>query len=394
MDDEAFRAELRDFCLARCPAETRALVARGGKLGRREWSNWQRILFERGWGAPNWPVEHGGTGWTLHQRHIFDEVLAECDCPPQYHHGLRHLGPVLIAYGSEEQKRHYLPGILDGSVWWCQGYSEPDAGSDLAALKTRAVRDGGDYVVDGTKMWTSHAQEADMMYTLVRTSQEAKKQQGISLLLIPLNSPGISITPIRTIDNWHHVNQVFLDGVRVPVSARVGEEGQGWGYGKYLLQHERLGVANTAPILGLLNRARRLVTEELEPTDPRRAALQQRLLRLEAEAMALRDMGRRALEDIMQDRPLGSVSSVMKLAGSNLMQALEEVGLDATGRRLAFRFRDMDDGTSNTTDPGNGRSAEPGIEWLQNFLYGRVRTIYGGSNEVQKNLLARSLFGN
>lgn len=384
MDDEAFRAELRDFCLTQCPPEIRALVARNGKLGRKEWSTWQRILFERGWGAPNWPVEYGGTGWTLHQRHIFDEVLAECDCPPQYHHGLRHLAPVLIAYGSEEQKRQHLPGILDGSVWWCQGYSEPDAGSDLASLKTRAVRDGDDYVVDGTKIWTSHAQEADMMYTLVRTSQEPKKQQGISLLLIPLDAPGISVTPIRTIDNWHHVNQVFLDGVRVPVSARVGEEGQGWGYGKYLLQHERLGVANTAPIIGLLNRARRLV-EEMPAGDPRRTALRQRLLRLEAEALALRDMGRRALDDIMHDRPLGNVSSVMKLVGSNLMQALEEVGLDATGRTIAFRFRDIDD--------ANGKSTEPGIEWLQNFLYGRARTIYGGSNEVQKNLLARTLFG-
>ncbi|MBO1073820.1 acyl-CoA dehydrogenase family protein [Roseomonas marmotae] len=385
MDDEAFRAEVREFCLTRCPPEIRALMARGGKLGRKEWSTWQRILFERGWGAPNWPVEYGGTGWTMRQRHIFDEVLAECDCPPQYHHGLRHLAPVLIAYGSEEQKAKYLPGILDGSVWWCQGYSEPDAGSDLASLKTRAVRDGDDYIVDGTKIWTSHAQEADMMYTLVRTSQEPKKQQGISLLLIPLDSPGISITPIRTIDNWHHVNQVFLDGVRVPVSARVGEEGQGWGYGKFLLQHERLGVANTEPVVRLLARTRKLV-EEMPATDPRRAELRQRLLRAEAEVMAMRDLGRRALEDIMHGRPLGNVSSVMKLIGSNLMQALEEIALDATGRRLAFGFRDL--------EAEGGKSARPGIEWLQNFLYGRARTIYGGSNEVQKNLLARTLFGN
>lgn len=383
-DLEAFRAEVREFALTRCPPDIRELVARGGKLGRDAWSRWQRILYEHGWGAPNWPKEAGGTGWDLMRRHVFDEVMAECDCPPQYHHGLRHLGPVLIEYGSEEQKARFLPGILDGSVWWCQGYSEPGAGSDLASLKTRGERDGDAYVVNGQKMWTSHAQEADMMYTLVRTSQEAKKQQGISLLLIPLNSPGITVRPIRTIDGWHHVNEVFLDNVRVPVADRVGEEGQGWDYGKFLLNHERLNGANVAPLIRQLGRVRRLVADEFAGAGDatRRAALEERLLAVEAETMGARALGRAAVETIVARKPLGNTASVIKLVSSRLMQKLDEIGLDATGRRLVSRFRPLD-----------GNTPPDGIEALQNFLYGRVRTIYGGSSEVQKNVLAKSLFG-
>ncbi|WP_431272110.1 acyl-CoA dehydrogenase family protein [Dankookia sp. P2] len=227
----AFRAEVRDFALTRCPPEIRAVVAANGKLGRKQWAPWQRILHVHGWGAPSWPKEHGGTGWDQRRRHIFDEVLAECDCPPQYHHGLRHLGPVLIAFGTEEQKARFLPGILSGEDWWCQGYSEPGAGSDLASLKTRAVREGDAYVVTGQKLWTSHAHESDWMYTLVRTNAEVKRQEGITLLLIPLDSPGIRVREVRTIDGWHHVNEVFLDGVRVPVANRIGEENKGWTYG-------------------------------------------------------------------------------------------------------------------------------------------------------------------
>ncbi|MCR0981073.1 acyl-CoA dehydrogenase family protein [Roseomonas populi] len=382
-DYAAFRAEVREFCLTRCPADIRALVARGGKLGRDAWSRWQRILFDHGWGAPNWPREYGGTGWDLRQRHIFDETLAESDCPPQYHHGLRHLGPVLIEYGTEEQKRRFLPGILDGSVWWCQGYSEPGAGSDLASLKTRAVREGDKYVVDGQKTWTSHAQEADMMYTLVRTSQEAKKQQGITLLLIPLDSPGISIRPIRTIDNWQHVNEVFLDGVRVPAENRVGEEGQGWSYGKFLLHHERLAGANVAPLLRQLARTRRLIEEgATEGEEGRRRALEHRLLLAEAEITGVRALGHAALEATLRREPLGNTAAVIKLTSANLMQRLDEIALDATGHRLVSRFRPVD-----------GNAPPEGMEWLQNYLYGRVRTIYGGSDEVQKNLLARTLFG-
>lgn len=387
VDYDAFREEVRDFAMTRCPPEIRAVVATYRKLSRKIWYPWQKILFEHGWGAPGWPKEYGGTGWDLKQRHIFDEVMAECDCPPQYHHGLRHLGPVIIEYGSEEQKRRFLPGMLNGEDWWCQGYSEPNAGSDLASLRTAARREGDEYVVEGQKTWTSHAHEADWMYTLVRTSKEPKKQQGISLLLIPLNAPGITIRPIRTIDGWHHVNEVFLDNVRVPMANRVGEEGQGWTYGKFLLERERLGGANVAPAMKNLERTRALLAHELSA--PRHAMkrnlLEERLLMAEAELRGAQALGQEAVAATMEGRPLGLLPSVLKLSTSVTSQHVGEIALDAVGERLASRFRPMD---------AAGPNAEaPGIEWVQNYMYGRVRTIYGGSSEVQKNVIAKQLFG-
>ena len=387
IDYDAFREEVRDFALTRCPPEIRAVVATYRKLSRKVWYPWQKILFEHGWGAPGWPKEHGGTGWNLKQRHIFDEVMAECDCPPQYHHGLRHLGPVIIEFGSDEQKRRFLPGILSGQDWWCQGYSEPGAGSDLASLRTTARREGDEYVVEGQKTWTSHAQEADWMYTLVRTSKEAKKQQGISLLLIKLDTPGISIRPIRTIDGWHHVNEVFLDNVRVPVANRVGDEGQGWTYGKFLLERERLGGANVAPMLKNLERTRALLAQELAA--PRhalkRSTLEERLLSAEAELRGAQALGQEAIAATMEGRSLGLLPSVLKLSTSVTSQHVAEIALDAVGERLAPRYR--------PTDAAGANAEAPGIEWVQNYMYGRVRTIYGGSSEVQKNVIAKQLFG-
>jgi len=384
---EAFREEVRDFALTRCPPEIRAVVATYRKLSRKVWYPWQRILFEHGWGAPSWPREFGGTGWDQRQRVIFDEVMAECDCPPQYHHGLRHLGPVIIEFGTPEQQARFLPGILNGEDWWCQGYSEPGAGSDLASLRTTARLEGDEYVVEGQKTWTSHAHESDWMYTLVRTSKEAKKQQGISLLLIPLNSPGITIRPIRTIDAWHHVNEVFLDQVRVPVANRIGAEGQGWTYGKFLLERERLGGANIAPHHKALERVRALVAQELKDEGRRaeRELLQHRLLRAEAELLGASELGRESVEAVIEGRALGMLPAVIKLSTSVTMQTISQVALDAVGERLAPRFRRIE---------GEGPNAEaPGIEWVQNYMYARVRTIYGGSSEVQKNVIAKQLFG-
>ena len=387
IDYEAFRAEVRDFALTHCPADLREAVVKLKKQGRHEMLTWQKILYARGWGAPGWPREHGGTGWDLRQRHIFDETLAECDCPTQPYQALRHIAPVLIEFGTPEQKARYLPPMLRGEAHWCQGYSEPGAGSDLASLKTAAVLDGDHYVVSGQKIWTTGAHEADMMYALVRTSREAKKQQGITMLLIPMDSPGLTVRQIRTIDGIHNVNEVFFDTVRVPVGNRVGEEGRAWDYGKFLLSHERLGGANVAPLLRLLARTRRMVEEEFagRPGHPRRAELERRILRIEAELQGVKALGRRAIEDMVAKRPLGAVSSVIKLVSSNLMQALDEVGLDAAGHRLAARLRAVDGAGPN--------AAEDGIWWLRNFMHGRARTIYGGSSEVQKNVLARTLFG-
>ena len=387
IDYQAFRNEIEAFVQKNCPQDIRKLVAENRKLSREPWSRWQKILHQHGWGAPNWPKELGGTGWNPKQQAIYGEVLAENDCPAQYHHGLRHIGPVLIEFGSPEQKSRYLPGILDGSDWWCQGYSEPNAGSDLASLKTRGEVRGDTIIVNGQKTWTSHAQESDLMYTLVRTSEEARKQDGISLLIIPLKARGITVRPIRTIDGWLHVNEVFLDNVEVPLSDCIGDVGSGWKYGKFLLARERLNSANTAPLFQYLSRTRYLIAEKL--TQPkhraRRAALELRLLNVEAELRGIRELGLEAIEAVMSKTPITTQPSVLKLTSSRLYQTITEIGAEVVGPEFAARMP-LQEGSAFDEN-------EQATLWIQNYFYSRVRTIYGGSDEVQKNMVARELFG-
>ncbi len=387
IDYQAFRNEVETFVQKNCPKDIRKLVAENRKLSREPWSRWQKILHQHGWGAPNWPTELGGTGWNPKQQAIYGEVLAENDCPAQYHHGLRHIGPVLIEFGSPEQKSRYLPGILDGSDWWCQGYSEPNAGSDLASLKTRGEVCGDTIIVNGQKTWTSHAQESDLMYTLVRTSEEARKQDGISLLIIPIKAHGITVRPIRTIDGWLHVNEVFLDNVEVPLSDCIGDVGSGWKYGKFLLARERLNSANTAPLFQYLSRTRHLIAEKL--TQPkhraRRAALELRLLNVEAELRGIRELGLEAIEAVMSKTPITTQPSVLKLTSSRLYQTITEIGAEVVGPEFAARMP-LQEGSAFDEN-------EQATLWIQNYFYSRVRTIYGGSDEVQKNMVARELFG-
>lgn len=387
IDYQAFRNEVEAFVQKNCPQDIRKLVAENRKLSREPWSRWQKILHQHGWGAPNWPKELGGTGWNPKQQAIYGEVLAENDCPAQYHHGLRHIGPVLIEFGSPEQKGRYLPGILDGSDWWCQGYSEPNAGSDLASLKTRGEVRGDTIIVNGQKTWTSHAQESDLMYTLVRTSEEARKQDGISLLIIPIKAQGITVRPIRTIDGWLHVNEVFLDNVEVPLSDCIGDVGSGWKYGKFLLARERLNSANTAPLFQYLSRTRHLIAEKL--TQPkhraRRVALELRLLNVEAELRGIRELGLEAIEAVMSKTPITTQPSVLKLTSSRLYQTITEIGAEVVGPEFAARMP-LQEGSAFDEN-------EQATLWIQNYFYSRVRTIYGGSDEVQKNMVARELFG-
>ena len=387
IDYQAFRNEIEAFVQKNCPQDIRKLVTENRKLSREPWSRWQKILHQHGWGAPNWPKELGGTGWNPKQQAIYGEVLAENDCPAQYHHGLRHIGPVLIEFGSPEQKSRYLPGILDGSDWWCQGYSEPNAGSDLASLKTRGEVRGDTIIVNGQKTWTSHAQESDLMYTLVRTSEEARKQDGISLLIIPIKAQGITVRPIRTIDGWLHVNEVFLDNVEVPLSDCIGDVGSGWKYGKFLLARERLNSANTAPLFQSLSRTRHLIAEKL--TQPkhraRRAALELRLLNVEAELRGIRELGLEAIEAVMSKTPITTQPSVLKLTSSRLYQTITEIGAEVVGPEFASRMP-LQEGSAFDEN-------EQATLWIQNYFYSRVRTIYGGSDEVQKNMVARELFG-
>jgi len=382
-----FQQSVVDFVQTHCPDDIRQMVAEGRKISREPWSRWQRILYEHGWGAPNWPVEFGGMGWDPMQQSIFNEVLAENDCPPQYHHGLRHIGPVIIEFGSQEQKQKYLPPILDGSDWWCQGYSEPNAGSDLASLNTRADLDGDEFVVNGQKTWTSHAQESDLMYTLVRTSQHSKKQMGISLLIIPMNAPGVSIRPIKTIDGWHHVNEVFLENVRVPISDCIGEPDLGWRYGKFLLARERLNSANTGNLYQSLKRVRLLIENRISDKKfaRRKQLLLGRLVDIEAEMGAVRALGLETIELAMKGDPITLQPSALKLISARLFQQLTETAMEVVGPSAAIRM------PKNEDDPFDG-NLEATL-WAQNYFYSRVKTIYGGSDEVQKNVIARQIFG-
>lgn len=383
VDYEAFRLEVEAFAQSQCPVDLRERVRSNAKLGREDYAAWQRILNARGWAAPGWPVRFGGTGWDMRQRYLFELVMAERDCPPQYHHGLGHIGPVLLHFGTPEQHARFIPGILDGSDWWCQGYSEPGAGSDLAALKTRAVRDGDEYVVTGQKIWTSHAHEADWMYTLVRTSSEGRKQEGITLLLIPLNSPGIRIQPIRTIDAWHHVNEVFLDEVRVPVANRLGEEGGGWKCAKFLLDRERLAPA----IVVRLERLLQQVAAQVQGSPHGTAAFAERLLLAEAEVRAARELLLSAIDDEMNGRLRAAKSSALKLHCSELAQRIIGIAFDALGPRRAARFVPLaEDGALQLAEDDQSNM-------IHNYLFYRSRTIAGGTSEVQKNVIARELFG-
>jgi alkylation response protein AidB-like acyl-CoA dehydrogenase len=390
IDYDAFRREVDDFARTQCPPALRERVRSNAKLGREDYAAWQRMLHARGWAAPGWSKAFGGTGWDMRQRFLFEAVMAERDCPPQYHHGLGHIGPVMLHFGTPEQHARFLPGILDGSDWWCQGYSEPGAGSDLASLKTRAVRDGDDYVVTGQKIWTSHAQEADWMYTLVRTSQEARKQEGITLLLIPLSSPGIRIQPIHTIDAWHHVNEVFLDEVRVPVANRLGDEGGGWRCAKFLLDRERLAPA----IVLRLERLHQQVAAQVAAVAARAGssamadAYAERLLLAEADVRAARELLLSAIDDEMNGRLRAAKSSALKLHCSELAQRIIGIAFDALGSRRAARFVPLaGDGTMQPAEDEESNM-------IHNYLFYRSRTIAGGTSEVQKNVIARELFGN
>ena len=386
---QAFRAELREFMHTHCPPELRTKVRNAHKMGRAEYAQWQRILAAKGWGAPSWPVEHGGTGWDLQQRYIFEEVSAELDCPPLYHHGLGHIGPVIMHFGTPEQKARFLPRILDASQWWCQGYSEPGSGSDLASLKTTAVRDGDHYVVNGQKIWTSHAQEADIMYSLVRTSQEARKQQGITLLAIELSTPGIEVRPIHTIDHWHHVNEVFLRDVRVPVDNCIGEEGTGWKYGKFLLDRERLSPASVPRLIRQLQEVEKLVRERLReqgPSPSLHRALE-RLFVAKASAQGAREMLLSAINEEILGTLQSSKSSALKLHSSELAQAISALAFDLSAPELAARLL-PDDEDAPVPDAEDRER-----QLVHTYLFYRSRSIAGGTSEVQKNVIARELFG-
>ena len=381
-----FRQTLRDFAQQHCPPALKAKVRANEKLGRAEMSEWAKILQRKGWSAPNWPIGWGGTGWDMQQRYLFEEVMAQEDCPPLYHHGIGHIGPVIMHFGTPAQKERYLPRIVDGSEWWCQGYSEPGAGSDLASLRTAAVRDGDDYVINGQKIWTSHAQEADMMYTLVRTSKEGKKQAGISLLLVPMDSPGIEVRPIPTIDHWHHVNEVFLRDVRVPVANLIGEEGGGWACAKFLLDRERLSPATVPRLVRLLEQIEQPLRERGRTQQgASQHMLLERLFLAQAAVAGAKEMLISAIDEEMQGTLASSKSSALKLFCSDLAQQIIGIAFDMSPDYAARLIPSLPEDSP--------ADVELKRELIHTYLFYRSRTLAGGTSEVQKNVIARDIFG-
>ncbi|WP_261525356.1 acyl-CoA dehydrogenase family protein [Burkholderia multivorans] len=384
----AFRQKIADYIEANVPAEVRAATRANRKLGRELLSRYTAAMAKGGLGysAPGWTKEFGGPGWDVMQRLIFEEVTAAMDCPQLYHHGIGHIGPVIQAFGTDAQKARFLPPIIDGSEWWCQGYSEPGAGSDLASLKTSAVLDeaGEHYIVNGQKIWTSHAQEADIMYTLVRTSNAGKPQEGITLLLIPMNSPGIEVRPIHTIDQWHHVNEVFLNDVKVPVFNRIGAEGQGWSYGKFLLDRERLSPALTPRLLRHVQQVTELVRDKIREKGATPSLLKalDRLFEVEAGAYGTREILLSAIREDMAGTLQSSKSSALKMACSKQSQEVTSIAMDVLGPEYAARLLPL-------TMPEDELNLER--NFIHTYLFYRSRTLAGGSTEVQKNIIAKSI---
>ncbi len=384
-DDLAFQQEVRQFLAEAWDADLQAQVGAIPTM-REGMIEWQRRLNKKGWMAPGWPVEHGGTGWSVTQSFIFNSERAASGAPDTIPFGVTMVAPVIIAYGNDEQKARFLPRILQSEDWWCQGYSEPGAGSDLASLKTKAELDGDDYVINGSKIWTTYAQYSDWIFCLVRTDSSGRKQEGITFLLIDMKAPGVTVRPIDTIDGFHHLNEVFFDNVRVPVANRIGEEGKGWTYAKSLLVHERLSIAEVADSKRGLTELREMARVEVNGgktllQDPLFA---KRLSDIEIELMALEFTELRALAAIAEGSEPGPESSLLKLQGTEIQQAIQTLRMDVAGYYSG-------------TVQGDLSAQELGHDYahLTQKLYfrGRASTIYGGSNEVQKNITAKYVLG-
>ena len=387
---EEFRAEVRRFA-RRLPVDLRHKVMNNLKLEKQDYVAYLKLLHEQGWAVGHWPRAYGGCDWTPLQRFIFEEETSEAGAPWLIPFGVNYVGPILYSFGSQAQKERFLPRIRSSDDWWAQGYSEPGAGSDLAGLRTRAVRDGDHYIVTGQKIWTTYVQWADWMFCLVRTSQEDRPQKGISFLLIDMKSPGITIRPIITMDMCHDVNEVFFDAVRVPVENLVGEEGGGWTYAKVLLSNERVLVAEVGRSTRQLRRLDQLANETLRGGKPLRdyAPFARRLAELRLRHFVLQSTCYQAVADAMAGSEPGAEASLMKIRGSELQQDIAEAMVDALGLAgMAYDARDLD---GMGSAPGLGPFEAPGI--LKDHLHGRAATIYGGSNEIQRNIIAKLALG-
>ncbi|MEM5471680.1 pimeloyl-CoA dehydrogenase large subunit [Hoeflea sp. AS60] len=392
-DELAFRDEVRSFFRQALPANIRENIVAGRHTSKDELVTWTRILHDKGWAVPHWPVEHGGTGWSAIKQYIFLEELSQAPAPAPLAFGVNMVGPVIYTFGNEAQKQRFLPRIATLEDWWCQGFSEPGSGSDLASLKTRAVRDGDEYVVNGQKTWTTLAQYADWIFCLVRTDPEARKQSGISFLLIDMKTPGITVRPIQTIDGGHEVNEVFFDDVRVPVENLVGEENKGWNYAKFLLGNERVNIARVGVSKERVRRIKELAG--LQQVGGQRmidqAEFREKIAAVEVRLKALEMTQLRVLagEAKREKGTQDPASSILKIKGSEIQQATTELLMDVVGP-YAMPYQ-PEEGIDGRNEP------DIGPDWASTiapaYFNTRKVSIYGGSNEIQKNIIAKAILG-
>ncbi|CAN7387599.1 acyl-CoA dehydrogenase family protein [Pseudoduganella sp. LjRoot289] len=388
-EDLAFRDQVRAFLAANLPADLQQKVRKHLRLAKEDYVRWHQIVARQGWAAPAWPVEYGGPGWNATQRHIWEEECAIAGTPAILPFGINMVAPVIMAFGNEEQKSYYLPRILSCEDWWCQGYSEPGSGSDLASLKTTAERVGDHYIVNGQKTWTTLGQHADMIFCLVRTDGTVRKQEGISFLLIDMKTPGITVRPIIMLDEDHEVNEVFFDNVKVPVTNLIGKENKGWTYAKYLLGHERTGIAAVGRSKRELQFLKKLANKVLKRgkpllEDPLFAA---KVANLEIELMALETTVLRTI--CQEDQTPGPQASMLKVRGSEIQQILTELMVEALGPDALPFDTSYLEGKAGHAVSGDDDHA-PLAGYYFNF---RKTSIYGGSNEIQKNIITQMILG-
>ncbi len=390
-EELAFRDEVRAFIAENYPKH---LIEVGSRedLEPSDMVAWHKILGKKGWSVPAWPVEYGGTGWTPTQRYIWSEENARVNAIMPLPFGVSMVAPVIYTFGSEEQKAQHLPGIRSGEVWWCQGYSEPGAGSDLASLKTTAVRDGDHYVINGQKTWTTLAQHADWGFFLCRTDPgAAKPQEGISFILVDMKTPGVEVRPIKLIDGGHEVNETWLTDVRVPVSNRVGEENKGWTYAKFLLAHERSGIARVAASKRGIERLRQIAKSEQMDGAPLMDDFDfaRKVSQLEIDLAALEITELRTLAGEQAGKGPGPESSILKIKGTEIQQRLTELTLEAVGHYGAPYYHGMSDLGSNEYPIGPDYAQNSAA----NYFNMRKTSIYGGSNEIQRNIITKMILG-
>lgn len=390
-EDQAFRDEMRRFAEAAVPADMARRTRQGVHPEKADLKRWNRILYERGWSAPHWPKEYGGTGWSPLRVHLFEEACAEADAPFLSYFGLRLIGPLLYTFGSDAQKAKYLDDILSGETFWCQGFSEPSSGSDLASVKTTATRTDGGWTISGQKMWTTEAHFADRMFCLARTDPAVRPQKGgLTIFLFPIDAPGVTVRPIITIDGGHTVNEVFLETVFVPDEEVLGQAGQGWDQAKFLLGHERVTnaqVPRSKRDLALLKEIAAAETEDGTPL-AERPDVRARIAEVE---IALAGLEWSVLRELCTSDGARNpaAASGLKLLGSEIQQQLSDIAVDLLGPRGIAFFRP---GTLGGNDlPADAPDYAPGLAARQLFM--RAATIYAGTSEIQRTIIARQVFG-